>query len=599
MKRLADLLLEVARSVDRNVAATLPSSLDVDPRLEALRNVLMAQERAALVQLQRTVDDPQVFAETVSRVLADAFAMAAVRDEQLAKALAPTLERATQASIRKDPRTLVGILYPVVGPAIRKSVGEAIEGTLQRLNRALKHSFSLQGLRWRLEALRSGTNFADVVLKHTVEFRVEHVFLIHRKTGLLLEHVAAEEVTAQDPQLVSGMLTAIQDFVRDSFEGDQKGGGGIDTLRLGDLLLWCEEGPYAYLAAVIRGNPPEALHTELRETLTAIHEEMGGALEEFDGDNAALGDLTMPLQGCLRQQEQAPRAKTKRLSRWLWAVPIVLAIAFGAWTIPRAIEQRRFDDYVERLRDEPGVVVTAAERRGREWHVSGLRDPLATEPSELLAGSQLDPTRIVGHWVRYQALDPAIAVKRLELTLRPPPSVSLSVDGEVIRAAGSAPEHWVEQARALIAAQPAGSTPVDLSALTDILDPTFNRLRDAIQTHVITFDSNAPRPAQGQDAVLDAVANELRELIEVANGLGFSARVMVVGHTDSAGNETSNLALGAARAEVVRFMLRERGIAPDRLAVRSAGILEPALPGTDVESAALNRRVTFIVGTSD
>ena len=195
-------------------------------------------------------------------MLANAFALAGSRDEQLAKVLAPTLERATQASIRKNPGTLVGILYPLMGPAIRKSIAENLDGTLQRLNQAFKHSFSWQGLKWRLEALRTGSSFADVVLKHTVEFRVEHIFLIHRKTGLLLEHVAAPEAAAQDPQLVSGMLTAIQDFVRDSFEGAQKdGGGGIDSLRLGDLLLWCEEGPFAFLAAVIRGNPPESLHT--------------------------------------------------------------------------------------------------------------------------------------------------------------------------------------------------------------------------------------------------------------------------------------------------------------------------------------------------
>ena len=400
-------------------------------------------------------------------MLADAFAIAAVRDEQLAKALAPTLERATRASIRKDPRTLVGILYPVVGPAIRKSVAEAIEGTLQRLNRALKHSFSLQGLRWRLEALRSGTNFADVVLKHTVVFRVEHVFLIHRKTGLLLEHVAAEEVTSQDPQLVSGMLTAIQDFVRDSFDGDQKGGGGIDTLRLGDLLLWCEEGPYAYLAAVIRGNPPEALHAELRETLTAIHAEMGGALEEFDGDNAALGDLTMPLQQCLRQQEQAPRAKPKQLSRWLWAVPIVLAIAVGAWTIPRAIEQRRFDDYVERLRDEPGVVVTSG-GAPRQMARLGLARSVGDGTGGAARGLAARPD---AHRRSLGTLSGARPGNRREAARA---DVSSPAERVVVRRrrtdsrGGQRPGALGGQARALIAAQPAGSTPV-----TSARSPTF------------------------------------------------------------------------------------------------------------------------------
>jgi OOP family OmpA-OmpF porin len=59
----------------------------------------------------------------------------------------------------------------------------------------------------------------------------------------------------------------------------------------------------------------------------------------------------------------------------------------------------------------------------------------------------------------------------------------------------------------------------------------------------------------------------------VAGDLGFSVRVMIVGHTDSTGTEMANLSLSAARAEVIRSMLRARGIAPYLLLVRSAGML--------------------------
>ena len=379
--RLADLLLEVARCVDQDVAAVLPSPFEKDLRLDALRSVLLEQEQTALARLQQKFDDPRQFAEAVSAVLASAFALAESRDEQLAKVLAPALERAAQASIRKDPSTLVGILYPLMGPAIRKSIAESLDGTLHGLNQAFKHSFSWQGLKWRLEALRSGSSFADVVLKHTVEFRVEHLFLIHRKTGLLLEHVAAPHAAGQDPQLVSGMLTAIQDFVRDSFEGATGGSeGGIDSLRLGDLLLWCEEGPFAFLAAVIRGNPPETLHAVLRETLTRIHEELRIPLEEFEGDTAPLGDLATRLEGCLQQREQPQET---RLSPWLWALPLALAVGRGC--LDGAAEELK--DVASRpmssaCADEPGVVVTGAERRDGRWHVSGLRDPLATDPAD-------------------------------------------------------------------------------------------------------------------------------------------------------------------------------------------------------------------------
>src|ERR1700761_4021057 len=142
------------------------------------------------------------------------------------------------------------------------------------------------------------------------------------------------------------MLTAIQDFVRDSFEGtDKSGGSGIDTLKLGDLLLWCEEGPFAFLAAVIRGNPPESLHGVLRETLADIHEQFRTPLEEFEGDTSNMGDFVTTLGRNLQQQE---RAREKQLSPWLWIIPLVLLLITGAWVIRRTILRLRVDEYVQR-----------------------------------------------------------------------------------------------------------------------------------------------------------------------------------------------------------------------------------------------------------
>ena len=110
------------------------------------------------------------------------------------------MERATQSSIRSDPHTLVNILYPLILPAIRKSIGETIDATFQSLNESLKHSLSWRGLKWRWQAWRTGVSFASVVLKHTLVFQVEHAFLIHRHTGLLIAHAAATDAASQDPQ---------------------------------------------------------------------------------------------------------------------------------------------------------------------------------------------------------------------------------------------------------------------------------------------------------------------------------------------------------------------------------------------------------------
>ena len=596
-ERLANLLLEVARAIDPEVATVLPRQLEVDPHLEAVRTVLLRKELDVLAHLEQKVDDPEQLADAVSEILPHAVELSGARDERLGQALAPTMERATEASIRRNPGTLVNILYPVMGPAIRKAIAESLSDTLQGMNQALRYAFSLRGLKWRLEAMRSGTSFGDVVLKHTLVFRVEHLFLIHRKSGLLLEHQAAEDAAARDPQLVSGMLTAIQDFVRDSFDdGGSNEGGAIDSLRLGDLLLWCEAGPQAYLAAVIRGTPPEALRTTMRDTLSSIHNDLHGALHDYNGDNSVFGDLGLRLEPCLKKQVQAPE---RRYSPLLWLIPLALLGTIGYWLAGRYIESGRVDDYVDRLRREPGIVVTDVQRSHGVWHIAGLRDPLATDPRELLHLADLGQTAIDEHWEPYAALSPKIVLKRMKASLPPLPSVKMSLDGDIIRVAGGVPVNWLDKARALVKALPAGAPLIDLSGLTDVEDPEYLKLREDIQSVRVYFDSGAPNPTKDQDTILDQVAANMGSIMRVAQRLGFSVRMSIVGHADATGKQTTNLGLSIARAEVVRSLLRSRGIAPDLMTVRGTGTLEPLAEGEAPVDLSLNRCVSFTINTSE
>ena len=55
-----------------------------------------------------------------------------------------------------------------------------------------------RSLKWRFEAWRTGRPFAEIVLLKTLVYRVDQVFLIHKETGLLLQHVVADEVRAKD-----------------------------------------------------------------------------------------------------------------------------------------------------------------------------------------------------------------------------------------------------------------------------------------------------------------------------------------------------------------------------------------------------------------
>lgn len=133
-----------------------------------------------------------------------------------------------ELAIRRRPETVVSVVYPVIGPAIRRSFGEALRQMADDLDRALRETFSPRALWWRLEAWRSGVTYAWVALRRTTHYQVEHLFLIEPGSGLLLGHLTASGLPELDADAVADMFTAINQFVRDSVFVDG-GEGGIGS----------------------------------------------------------------------------------------------------------------------------------------------------------------------------------------------------------------------------------------------------------------------------------------------------------------------------------------------------------------------------------
>ena len=125
--------------------------------LEELRHLIVAPEQEGIQEIRERLDDMDRRAEDVSSVVAEAIQMRRDQgdDAVLAEALAPTIETTLRDSVRKDPHVLADALFPVMGPAIRKSISETLRSMLESFNEALEHSLSVQGLKWRIEALRT------------------------------------------------------------------------------------------------------------------------------------------------------------------------------------------------------------------------------------------------------------------------------------------------------------------------------------------------------------------------------------------------------------------------------------------------------------
>lgn len=413
----------------------------VDDELSKLRSLLLGVEPAKLNQLYELLDNPHIRPEDISRLLPEAVILRSQQDKQLIAAMISIVEEAIQVSVQQDENILSEAFFPVIIPASRKAIATLLDEMMQSLNQALEHSFSWESLQWRLEAKRTGKPFAEIVLLRTLVYRVEQIFLIHKNTGLLLQHLVANQVTSQDPDLVVAMLTAIQDFIKDSFSVQKT--DQLQSLRFGELRIWITEGPQALLAATIRGNPPQELRLSLQTAIEKIHLKLSREMKDFAGDAKPFQVCQPYLESCLISQYKFKSA-SKKSYKYAWTFLGIIAIACGIWSFLAVREQLRWRAYLQELDSQPGIVVTDTKQQFGKYFISGLRDPLASDPHTLLQQTKLNPQTIVSHWQSYLSLEPQLMIKRVNKLLQPPPTASLRIDHNgVLYAVGSAPRQWI------------------------------------------------------------------------------------------------------------------------------------------------------------
>jgi len=381
---------------------------------------------------------------------------------RMASALAQPVTQALGAAVRENRQVIVDVLFPVIGPAIRKAIAEALRTLVADLNGAMENSLSVRGMRWRIEAWRSGVPFAQIVLKHTLSYRIDHVFLIERDSGLVLERQSAPGLEDLDADAIAGMLTAIGEFVHDSV--GRGGGNTLDAARVGEHVLWVIAGPRASLACFIHGVPPAGLHALLEQRLEEIHTHLGDVDDGGGIDDAWRASLR-PERLALDAGAADPSTRAKP-ARWPMLLILLAIVGAIAWF---AVRSERWNAGVEALRARlgahPGFVLTGIEEHGREsLIVHGLLDPDAEAP-DLSPGAAISGVAVRMAAVGYVSTDDAVIARRARRLLAAPQEVQIAAHDGVLALDGKAEPSWIDSARERASARSTSlcTTPVSVT----------------------------------------------------------------------------------------------------------------------------------------
>lgn len=500
-------------------------------------NLLLKNGQNEIAELRRLI----VQSEEVSEVLPSAIIQSSQKDAQLSKATLPLVEENIRQSVIRNPDVLAEALFPAIGPAIRKAISEALSQMVQSLNQTLENSISPKGLRWRFEAWHTGKSFAEVVLLNSLIYRVEEVFLIHRETGGLLQHVSAQRNVSQDADMVSAMLTAIQDFAHDSFKDSEN--AQLDSLQLNELSVWIERSPDAILAAVIRGNAPLSLREIFKEAIEAIQFVQRDDFEKFGGDTTKFEKSRPMLDNCL--QFQLSKAETKKGK--IFSPFNVLAGVFGLLIIIFGFiyirDYWRWSNYLNRLKNEKGIVIVESDLGWFKDSISGLRDPSAVNPEELLGAYGLQAKNVESVWKQYQDLNPEMILERANRILQPPEGVELKFENGILKADGKLTVEWIAEAKKISAAIGGVSKfTYDSQALTL-----------PIEQQRILFNCGTTDYAEGQQEKFNKLNQDLESLASLKDNFYLAIR----GEASATGSAAVNDKLKKERAEKVAADLRK------------------------------------------
>jgi outer membrane protein OmpA-like peptidoglycan-associated protein len=266
---------------------------------DLLPNAISEQIRNSPEQIAKALG-PEVGAAIREQIRLD-------RDE-IVGALAPEMGSAIKQQIVLERDSMVDALYPVIGSTISKYFAEAIRD----INQKVEQTFSVEGVLRKARAKMQGVSEAELILKESVPFEIQAIFLIHNLSGLVMIDIQKSDLDSLadpiDSDMLAGMLTAIRSFANECMSRSEST-TELDAINYSGSKILLEVAGYCYLAVIIRGEPDSALVTKIRDVFGRIVQVYGEGFKEFDGDPS-----TVPMEAEIELKtlmgfEQAKKSK--------------------------------------------------------------------------------------------------------------------------------------------------------------------------------------------------------------------------------------------------------------------------------------------------
>ncbi|WP_334060335.1 OmpA family protein [Alteromonas sp. S005] len=575
-----------------------PSGLP-DNSLEKIRELLIGRDDK-FVQEKLKHDAKGIVTNVVSEALFDR----ETKDGSVNKVLVPLVEKSLHRSIEANSEKIVGTLYPLVGTLVRKAVSSFLVEFIERTNALIENSFSPKSISWRFKAWQSGVKYSEYVASQIYQYQVQQLLVIHRETGTLLHSISSDPEKEKDADLISSMLVAINDFVADAFgvtatESENE----LGEIKTEDFTLLIKIGPQALLVAAVTGSIPPEVRGKLQQALEEFHQFYQQPLIHYEGDNAPFEGCETILADCLISERK--ESEGKRSKRMIGAVVLmVIFIALAILSFMR-LSLSILKSELHELTPPPGIIVTDTYISNGIVHTKVLRDPISTSVDQWFSDNGIDAEKVTVIEEPFVSLKPSVVERKLETLVNQYPLnelESITIEKEENRRfliSGTVFNTTAIDLTQQISAIPGiSAVSVDTTALNvkpaynvddaALQKASLNRLVNKVSSQSVLFATNQEALSEVQLAKLEALANDIKRLLTLADKTNTVVSIVVMGASDNSGSTARNRTLSKKRADNVVSSLISLGVESDILIPVSLGELP-------LQNASMGRSVMLNV----
>ena len=408
---------------------------------------------------------------------------------------------------------------------------------------------------------------------------------------------------------MSAMLSAISDFVADSFNNQQD--IVLESINADKITLVIARAPHALLVAAVTGTVASELNQHLQHSLDNIHLNMSQALQSFSGETSVFEAAEEELNQCLIAESKLivkPITKSKKATWLLITILIISCFFLGNYAL-NSFHQAQLCNSIQSLTPPAGVIIQQLHWQQSKLHIHYLRDPAApnfatwlstqlanNNPlSEQQSNKRFSFEQLVLAEQPFISLAPEIIAQKIADLLIDTP-IHFVFNNNQLTLSGQVNSQDYAQTLAQLKAIP-GIANISSAELIQVSSASLSS-RDkhslAMQSMLaelalqpIDFASKSADISNAMESRLDALAQQLKAISQLSERLNKQLGIILTGYSDSSGSTALNQQLSQQRAENVKLALIARQVPSELLFAVGLG----ELPLSQVAKAS--RKVLF------